>query len=56
MKWLFIICLILNAMTQGSNIDDLSAKISTLNNEKNTMKIIIKQLEEDVYMLERRKK
>ena len=43
-------------MSQGNDIDRLSAKISTLKHEKEIMQNKIKQLEEDVWNLERRKK
>ena len=43
-------------MSQGNDIDRLSAKISTLKHEKEIMQNKIKQLEEDVCNLERRKK
>lgn len=56
MRTFLIICLIFNAMSQGNDIDRLSAKISTLISEKNIMQNKIKQLEEDVWNLERRKK
>ena len=56
MRWIFIICLTFNGITQGDNIDKLFAKISTIENEKRIMQTKIKQLEEDVYKLERRKK
>ena len=56
MKTFLIFCLILNAMSQGNDINRLSAKISTLKHEKEIMENKIKQLEEDVWNLERRKK
>ena len=43
-------------MSQGNDINRLSAKISTLKHEKEIMENKIKQLEEDVWNLERRKK
>ena len=56
MRWLFIICLTLNGITQGDNIDRLFKKISTIEHEKSIMQNKIKQLEEDVYKLERKVK
>ena len=56
MRWIFIICLTFNGITQGDNINRLFAKIYTIEHEKSIMKDKIKQLEEDVYNLERRKK
>ena len=54
MRWLFIICLTLNGITQGDKIDVLFKKISTIDHEKQIMQTKIKQLEEDVYTLERK--
>lgn len=54
MKWLFIIGLILNGLSQGNNIDKLFAKISTIEHEKSIMRDKIKELEEDVYRLQRK--
>ena len=56
MRWIFIICLTFNAISQGNNIDRLFAKISTIEHEKSIMQNRIKQLKEDVYNLEKRKK
>ena len=56
MRWIFIICLTFNGITQGNNIDILFKKISTIQHEKSIMENKIKQLEEDVWNLERRKK
>ena len=55
MKSFLIFCLILNALSQGNDIDKVSAKISTIEHEKRIMQTKIKQLEEDVYTLEKRK-
>lgn len=55
MRTFLIFCLILNAMSQGNDIDRLSTKITTIEHEKSIMQTKIKQLEENVYTLERRK-
>lgn len=55
MRIFLIICLIFNAMSQGNQIDRLLIKISTIEHEKNTMQNKIKELEEDITILERRK-
>ena len=55
MKSFLIFCLTLNALSQGNDIDKVSAKISTIEHEKRIMQTKIKQLEEDVYTLEKRK-
>ena len=42
-------------MSQGEQIDKLLIKISTIEHEKNTIQNKIRELEEDITILERRK-
>ena len=56
MRTFLIFCLILNGISQGNDIDRLFVKASIIEHEKSIMKNKIKQLEEDVWNLERKVK
>ena len=51
MKWIFIICLTFNGITQGNNIERLFIELSKAEHEKHNMQNNIEQLEKDIYNL-----
>ena len=51
MRWIFIICLTLNGITQGNNIDRLFIELSKVEDKKDDMRNRIEQLERDIYNL-----
>ena len=51
MRWIFIICLTFNGITQGNNIDRLFIELSKIEDKKHDMHNRIEQLERDIYNL-----